>query len=66
MQLLNEIVFYCIYTILYVFILVNQYMYFEFIYTKSNSEGKACYMQLFGLTCTDPVGSTWIQCAATS
>ena len=31
-------------------------MYQEFIHPESNSEGKACYMQLFRLTCTDPIG----------
>ena len=52
---MNFIVFmlylYCI-----LFIFVNQYMYLEFIHPESNSEGKACYMQLFWLTCTDPIG----------
>ena len=38
------------------YFIVNQYMYLEFIHPESNSEGKACYMQLFRLTCTDPIG----------
>ena len=39
-----------------IFIFIIQYMYQEFIHPESNSEGKACYMQLFRLTCTDLIG----------
>ena len=52
---MNFIVF-ILYLYYIIFIFVNQYMYQEFIHPESNSEGKACYMQLFRLTCTDPIG----------
>ena len=58
MKLLHKMKFivFILYLYYIIFILVNQYMYWEFIHPESNSKGKACYMQLFRLTCTDPIG----------